>query len=113
MKKTAVVIENLQPLLDCGRYAVKRLVGDPVHVAADVFKDGHDIVAASVKWRMAGTRRWSEVPMKPGENDVWHGSFAATEIGDCEYTVEAWLDAYETWRDEFLRKYEGGQRDLG
>jgi starch synthase (maltosyl-transferring) len=113
MKKTAVVIENLQPLLDCGRYAVKRLVGDPVHVAADVFKDGHEIVAASVKWRMAGTRRWSEVPMKPGENDVWHGSFAATEIGDCEYTVEAWLDAYETWRDEFLRKYEGGQRDLG
>jgi plasmid stabilization system protein ParE len=32
MKKTAVVIENIRPLLDCGRYAIKRLVGDPVHV---------------------------------------------------------------------------------
>ena len=49
MKKTAVVIENLQPLLDCGRYAIKRLAGDPVRVSADIFKDGHDVLAAVVE----------------------------------------------------------------
>jgi len=112
MKKTAVVIENIHPLLDCGRHAIKRLVGEPVHVTADIFKDGHDVIAAALKWRMAGAERWEEAPMKPGDNDVWFGSFAAPEIGDCEYTVEAWLDAYGTWRDEFRRKFDGGQADL-
>ncbi len=112
MKKTAIVIENVSPLLDCGRYAIKRLVGDPVHVTADIFKDGHDVIAAVVKWRRAGARKWQEAPMTPGDNDVWSGSFTATAIGDCEYTVEAWLDAFGTWRDEFRRKYEGGQGDL-
>ena len=50
--------------------------------------------------------------MTPGNNDVWSGSFAVTEIGDCEYTIEAWLDAYGSWRDEFRRKFDGGQEDL-
>ncbi len=112
MKKTAVVIENVRPLLDCGRYAIKRLAGDPVHVTADIFKDGHDVLAAVVKWRMTGRKKWQETPMIPGDNDVWSGSFTVTEIGDCEYTVEAWLDTYGTWRDEFRRKFEGGQEDL-
>jgi starch synthase (maltosyl-transferring) len=112
MKKTAVVIENVSPLLDCGRYAIKRLVGDPVRVTADVFKDGHDVIAAVLKWRMAGEKKWQEAPMTPGDNDVWSGSFTVGQIGDCEYTVEAWFDAYETWRDEFRRKHEGGQEDL-
>ena len=112
MKKTAVVIENVHPLLDGGRYAIKRLVGEPVHVTADIFKDGHDVIAAAVKWRGAGTKKWQEAPMTPGDNDVWSGFFTVTEIGDCEFTVEAWLDAYGTWRDEFRRKYEGGQEDL-
>ena len=112
MKKTAVVIENVHPLLDGGRYAIKRLAGEPVHVTADIFKDGHDVIASAVKWRGAGTKKWQEAPMTPGDNDVWSGSFTVTEIGDCEFTVEAWLDAYGTWRDEFRRKYEGGQEDL-
>ena len=112
MKKTAVVIENVAPLLDCGRYAIKRLVGDPVRVTADIFKDGHDVIAAALKWRMSGIKAWQEAPMMPGDNDVWSGSFTVTEIGDCEYTIEAWLDAYGTWRDEFRRKYDGGQEDL-
>ncbi|MFM8231781.1 MAG: maltotransferase domain-containing protein, partial [Chthoniobacterales bacterium] len=112
MKKTAVVIENVGPLLDCGRYAIKRLVGDPVRVTADVFKDGHDIIAAVLKWRMSGAKTWQESPMHGEGNDHWSGSFTVPQIGDCEYTVEAWLDAYETWRDEFRRKHEGGETDL-
>ena len=112
MKKTAIVIENVTPLLDCGRYAIKRLVGDPVRVTADIFKDGHDVIAAVLKWRMSGAKAWQEAPMTPGDNDVWSGSFTVAELGDCEYTIEAWLDAYATWCDEFRRKYDGGQEDL-
>jgi len=112
MKKTAVVIENVQPLLDCGRYAIKRLVGDPVRITADIYKDGHDVIAAVLQWRMRGSKQWQEVPMQQEENDVWSGVFTVRKIGDCEYTIEAWLDGYETWREEFRRKHEGGQEDL-
>ena len=112
MKKTAVVIENVQPLLDCGRYAIKRLAGDPVRVTADIYKDGHDLVAAVLKWRIVGGKKWHEVPMSDEGNDVWAASFTVEEIGDCEYTVEAWLDHYATWRDEFRRKHAGGEADL-
>ena len=47
----AAVIENLQPLIDGGRYPIKRVVGEDLVVEADVFKDGHDVVAAALKWR--------------------------------------------------------------
>src|SRR5438270_182749 len=57
------VIENLQPLVDCGRYMVKRVVGDDLAVEADIFKDGHDIVAATLKWRQLGETHWHETPM--------------------------------------------------
>src|ERR1051325_7783921 len=57
------VIENLQPLVDGGRYMVKRVVGDDLAVEADVFKDGHDVVAAALKWRKLGETHWHETPM--------------------------------------------------
>ena len=80
MKKAGVVIENVSPLLDCGRHAIKRLAGDPVRVTADIFKDGHDVIAAAVKWRAVGTKKWQEAPMEPGDNDRWSGSFTVTPL---------------------------------
>jgi starch synthase (maltosyl-transferring) len=48
------VIENIQPLIDGGRYPIKRAVGEDLVVEADIFKDGHDVVAAILKWRTLG-----------------------------------------------------------
>src|SRR5213082_4183746 len=59
----SVVIENLQPLIDGGRYPIKRIVGEDLVVDADIFKDGHDVVAAVLKWRVLGKRAWRETPM--------------------------------------------------
>ena len=50
----SAVIENLQPLIDGGRYPVKRVIGEDLIVEADIFKEGHDVVAAALKWRMVG-----------------------------------------------------------
>ena len=50
------VIENLRPLINGGRYPIKRIAGDDLAVEADVFKDGHDVVAAALKWRLVGER---------------------------------------------------------
>ena len=59
----SAVIENLRPLIDRGRYSIKRVIGEDLAVEADVFKDGHDVVAAALKWRVLGETRWQETPM--------------------------------------------------
>lgn len=112
MKKTAVVIENMRPLPNCGRYPVKRTAGETVRVSADVFKDGHDVIAVTLKWRRVGSKAWREAPMSHEGNDVWSGVFAVEEAADYEFTVEAGPDAYASWREEFSKKFEGGQADL-
>src|SRR6185312_569674 len=45
-KPTHIAIECVSPSLDDGRWAVKRILGDSLEVTADIFKDGHDVVAA-------------------------------------------------------------------
>lgn len=112
MKKSTVVIENVRPLLDCGRYAVKRVAGQTMRVTADVFKDGHDVLAVVLKWRKAGSKSWSETAMAHEGNDAWSGVFAPAEEADYEFTIEAWPDAYASWREEFAKKHAGGQADL-
>ena len=106
------VIENLRPLIDGGRYPVKRIVGDDLAVEADIFKDGHDLVAAALKWRAAGETRWHETPMSFVDNDRWRGVCTLYEIGVHEYTVEAWTDSFRSWRDEFRKKFEAGITNL-
>jgi starch synthase (maltosyl-transferring) len=45
------VIERIRPAIDGGRFAIKRTVGERVDVSADIFADGHDIVAAVLRDR--------------------------------------------------------------
>jgi len=107
-----VVIENLSPVLDCGRYPVKRMEGEDLVVEADIFKEGHDVVAAMLKWRKRGEKKWQETPMEPLINDRWRGVFPLLENAMYEYTIEAWGDAFESWTVEFGKKYDAGLREL-
>ena len=104
----SAVIENLRPLLDGGRYPVKRVVGEDLAVEADVFKDGHDVVAAALKWRTLGETHWQETPMHHLDNDRWRGVCTLYENAISEYTVEAWTDTFLGWREEFAKKFEAG-----
>jgi starch synthase (maltosyl-transferring) len=106
------VIENLRPLIDGGRYPVKRVVGDDLAVEADVFKDGHDVVAAALKWRALGETHWHETPMTLVDNDRWRGVCTVYENATYEYTVEAWTDTFRGWQHEFAAKFEAGIIDL-
>ncbi len=104
----SVVIENVQPLIDCGRYPVKRVVGEDLVVEADIFKDGHDAVAAVLKWRVVGKRHWRETPMTFVENDRWRGVCTLYDEAIHEYTIEAWTDRFRSWQEEFAKKFEAG-----
>src|SRR5688500_19664678 len=68
-------IQEVRPQVDCGRYPVKVTHGDVVAVSANIFKDGHDVLRAVVRYRAAGSRRWLESPLEPVGNDRWEGRF--------------------------------------
>jgi len=108
----SVVIENVQPLIDRGRYPIKRVIGEDVVVEADIFKDGHDVVAAVLKWRVAGRRAWREAPMVFVDNDRWRGVCTLYDQAIHEYTIQAWTDTFRSWQQEFAKKFEAGVADL-
>ncbi len=108
----SAVIENLQPLIDGGRYPVKRVVGEDLVVEADIFKDGHDVVAAVLKCRTVGKRHWRETPMTFVDNDRWRGVCTLYDGAIYEYTVEAWTDTFRGWQREFTAKFEAGVSPL-
>ncbi len=111
-KQPTVVIEALSPLVDCGRYPIKRVVGDDLIVEADIFKEGHDLVSALLKWRKKGEVAWNETPMKPLLNDRWRAACSLFENATYEYTIEAWGDVFRSWCEEFRKKFEGGVTPL-
>ncbi|HZJ38965.1 MAG TPA: alpha-1,4-glucan--maltose-1-phosphate maltosyltransferase [Chthoniobacterales bacterium] len=106
------VIENLRPLIERGCYPIKRVVGEDLAVEADIFKDGHDIVAAVLKWRVLGESNWHETPMVHVDNDRWRGVCTVYENTTYEYTVEAWTDVFRGWQHEFTAKFEAGLTNL-
>jgi starch synthase (maltosyl-transferring) len=106
------VIENIQPLVDGGRYPIKRVVGEDLVVEADIFKDGHDVVAALLKWRAVGEPHWHETAMTHVANDRWRGVCSLYENTTYEYTVEAWTDTFAGWQHEFSAKHKAGIQNL-
>src|SRR5579859_1309644 len=71
----AIAIEDVEPELDGGQWPIKRVVGDTVQVAADIFKEGHDLLHARVQYRALEDPYWHEAPLRPTINDRWVGSF--------------------------------------
>ncbi|MCB1224283.1 MAG: DUF3416 domain-containing protein [Verrucomicrobiales bacterium] len=106
------MIEDLYPCLEGGRYPVKRIVGEPLEVWADVFKDGHDILRAVLKWRQEGQQRWAEAAMSLGDNDRWHGRCSFEAPGTWEYVVEAWPDGFRSWKKTFAVRVEALDPDV-
>jgi starch synthase (maltosyl-transferring) len=107
-----IQIQSVEPLLDCGRYAVKRTVGETVEVYATLVKDGHDTLAGAVRVKGPGDARWREEPLVPLGEDRWAGSFPVDRPGRWQFAVTAWTDRIATWQTEVRRKSEAGQTDL-
>ena len=103
-----IVIEDVYPALDAGRFPVKRIVGEPVEVWADILRDGHAVLAAELLWRAEASDRWSRTPMRLHENDRWTATFTPTSVGRYRYAIEAWTDAFGTWRRDLLAKRRAG-----
>jgi starch synthase (maltosyl-transferring) len=103
-----VVIARLTPEIDCGTFAIKRVVGEAVTVEADVFSDSHDLVACQILYCQGGSH-FQASPMTLLGNDRWRGEFLVTELGEYRYTVEAWIDRFQTWRRALEKRISAGQ----
>jgi starch synthase (maltosyl-transferring) len=99
-----VIIEGISPEIDAGRFPAKRTLGDQVVVQADVFTDGHDSISASLLAHREGSNEWTEIPMRPLVNDRWTASFRVSELGRYGFKVQGWVDHFETWRRDLLKR---------
>jgi starch synthase (maltosyl-transferring) len=104
-----VVIENVTPRVDGGRFPVKRVVGDELVVQADGFGDGHDEVRVVLRWAGPSKDEWHEVEMEPLGNDLWRASFPLAALGRHRYTVVGWVDRLGTWHHDLAKRVEAGQ----
>jgi starch synthase (maltosyl-transferring) len=104
-----VIIEGVEPEIDRGRFPIKRTVGEEVVVGADIFADGHEVLAGVLRYRKAGADEWAEVDLTPQVNDRWTGRFTVTALGRWEYTLQAWIDRFASWRRDLAKKAEAGQ----
>ncbi|WP_410001700.1 alpha-1,4-glucan--maltose-1-phosphate maltosyltransferase [Singulisphaera sp. GP187] len=103
-----VVIEGVQPEINHGKFPIKRTVGEDVVVTADIFAEGHDLVAAVLRHGPIGGADWTEVPLSDLGNDRWSGTFTVTTQGRYGYTLQAWVDAFATWRRDLSKKVDAG-----
>lgn len=102
----AVVIDHVYPSLGAENFLVKRVVNEELEVFADIFKDGHDVVFAMLKWRVQGGVLWTEVPMEALENDRWKGVCRFEKAGRWEVVIEAWQDTWRAWKKHFKAKFD-------
>ncbi|MEO5776733.1 MAG: alpha-1,4-glucan--maltose-1-phosphate maltosyltransferase [Flavobacterium sp.] len=107
--QTRIIIENVSPQLDGGAFFIKRIVGQKVVVTANVFSDGHDVVACSVKFKHESEKKWQEVRMTETENDEWKAEFKVEKQGFYSYLVEGWVDYALNWQHGTQRKIEDNQ----
>ena len=103
------IIEAVSPSVDCGRFPVKRVVGDDCVVEADIFRDGHEVIRAAVKWQCKQDAVFDEAPMLPIGNDRWRGQFPLQENTRYVFTIEAWTDPYASWVQDFIKKAAAGR----
>ncbi|MGH2428753.1 MAG: alpha-1,4-glucan--maltose-1-phosphate maltosyltransferase [Candidatus Limnocylindria bacterium] len=106
--RRAIVIERPRPELDGGRHPVKRVVGDSLLVTADIFADGHGLLGAALLLRADDEEAWRESPMRPIDDDRWSGTIELTRNRWHRYTIEAWRDAFGTWRGGLVTKIDAG-----
>jgi len=104
-----VVIEAVAPQINCGAHYIKRVINEIVDIEANVFGDGHDVIAVSVLYKHEKAKTWSETRMQHLGNDEWKAAFMVDKQGFYDYKVQAWVDEGLNWQHGTTRKIEDHQ----
>ena len=103
-----IVINNVEPEIDGGRFAIKRTIGQLVRVSCVAFADGHDLTSCRIIYR-SPVQEWTPVPMSFMGNDRWEGQFRVSTNGCYFYTVEGWVDHFRTWQSDLSKRVAAKQ----
>ncbi|NAY93204.1 DUF3416 domain-containing protein [Muricauda sp. JGD-17] len=109
LRQQRVVIDNVKPQLDCGEFFVKRVVGEKLHVTADILPDGHDVIQAELLYRHEKEKNFVQVRMHHDGNDIYSGSFQVKKQGFYEYKLKGWVDYALNWQHGVEAKLKDGQ----
>jgi starch synthase (maltosyl-transferring) len=101
-----IAVEAVQP---GGDFPAKTVVGRDFAVSADVFGDGHDVLAADLLWQPADASDWQRIPMEKMPNDQWQASVRPDRIGLYRFAVEGWWDQWGTFTHDLHAKVTAGQ----
>jgi starch synthase (maltosyl-transferring) len=103
-----ILIDDVHPRTPAG-FSAKGAVGERIPVSAALVADGHDLLAARVRWHAVGEGIWHSAPLEDIGNDRWAGALTGQAVGAHEFVIEAWTDRYATWRHEIHVKLEAHQ----
>jgi starch synthase (maltosyl-transferring) len=96
MEAPRIIVDRIAPAVEGGRFALKRLIGETIDVEADIFSDGHGVIAADLLWKATDEKEWYRITMRMHDNDRWSAAFRPMRIGRHLFTIDAWADEYAT-----------------
>ncbi|GAA2523994.1 alpha-1,4-glucan:maltose-1-phosphate maltosyltransferase [Winogradskya humida] len=104
-------IEDVTPSVSCGRYPSKAVVGELVPISAVSYREGHNALGVNVVWRGPHGESEPFTRLEPGEPglDQWHAVIKPDRVGRWTFTIEAFDDPYQTWRNAVTKKIGAGQ----
>lgn len=112
-----LAIEDVRPQLSAGTYPSKAVVGELVPVSAQVWREGHDAISATLT--ITGPKD-SQIAASPlhitmhqdeFNEDLVHAFFIPDVMGTWTFQVDAWSDPMRTWRHAVTKKIEAGQSE--
>lgn len=106
--QSPVVIERVSPAVNGGAFAAKHIVGKPLVIEADIFADGHDLLAAEVLWWSADEDERRIAKLTHIANDRWRATLTPDRIGRHYFSVEAWRDEYGSLSHGLEVKHRAG-----
>lgn len=132
-----IEVDEVAPVVSCGAYPAKAVVGEVVPVSATVWREGHEALGATLMVRYLGKaypgpgaeplgaeppRAGTEhvltsvkprlYPMSTGyTHDVFHGQFTPDQVGLWGFRVDGWGDPLTSWRHSVTAKLDAGQSE--
>lgn len=106
-----VIITNIYPQIDCGRFPIKRILGDKITIEVDIFADGHDEITAFMFYKHIRDYKFTKIPIYYLDNDRWRVEFIAKKLGIYQYYIHAYIDNFKTLRKKIIDK-KSFQQDI-
>jgi starch synthase (maltosyl-transferring) len=88
-KPQNILIQDISPLVEGGKYPIKRIPGDSVTIRASIFRHSHEEIQGQVCYRTQGSTKWQKQSLTFLGNDEWEGSFLVSELGLYQYFIQA------------------------